>query len=273
MNENKAWFDSHDLSTLFKVAPPERNLVTWEPTLIDSPRYGAIAAGTKAQPLQIALTLTTFADTLEGRLADLHTLAGWLAVDEPKELVLTDERPYYPSTWNSRMLRFALPTGTPQITYAHNAASAKVTFVCPDARGYATDGEYDPSIPFPSRIDQRTEFVTPISSSHVVTLRGTAPTEASIEIVNAQGNSNGVFEMRFRDTGTNSSSCITLPISASEQVDVVLDCENRTLTIDGVQVFNPLVDWMRFKCGSSYEVSCTKGDYGNCQITYFTRWW
>lgn len=274
MNENKAWFDSHDLSTLFKVAPPERNLVTWEPTMVDAV-IGATPTGTKAQPMEITLTLTTFADTLEDRLADLRTLSEWLAVSEPKRLYLSDEM-----MGSECLYREAIPKDTPRVTHAHNAANVTVKFICPDPR--ATLGDYPPS-QYPSTI-RRVHHFSP-ASPFDGTAGGTAPTNTVIRANGVTGDSNNEFQIKVTcyDSENHALSdyggTITIPASnATALVYVIIDSERRTYTrrSQSSTVRLPLPpdsDWIMIAGGHRMTIEVTKGNCSDSEISYTPRWW
>ena len=275
MSDFKAWFNGHDLSTLFVISPPERNLVTWEPTMADAV-IGAVPTGTKAQPMEITLQLTTFAATLEQRLADLRTLSGWLAVDEPKRLYLSDEM-----IGSDCLYRDAMPKDAPKVTYALNAATAEVKFVCPDPRAYL--GDYPPS-QYPTTIE-RTHHFSP-DSPFDGTAGGTAPTNTIIRATGVTGDSDNEFQIKVTcyDSGNHVlSDCggtITIPAQSRFMLlYVIFDSEGRTYTRRSQSgttqpPLPPDSDWIRISGGHRMTVEVTKGNCSSdTQISYTPRWW
>ena len=282
MSAYTAWFNRHDLSELFVISPPERNLVTWEPDLVAMPNgYGSLFAGTKAQAMEITLKLTTFAETLEERLDALRTLSNWLFVTEPKKLFLTDERPSI-GTLSGYLLRYAVPSGTPKITYALNAATTEVKFICPDARGYSTVNIYD---------DPPTNAITFSDDGYAdVVAAGTAPANVRVRMSNAVGDENGDFE--FTITCYNSDQgggvvpefggTITLhDMSTTIPTSVDIDSETRQCAIGGVSMpLPPENDWISIIGGRRTIFQVTKGRALRQstmptagRITYQARWW
>jgi len=270
MSEYKAYFDGHDLTTLFEIAPPEREMVTWEPRLVDMPSgYGSQFVGTSAQSMKITLELTTFSETLEQRLNDLHTLAGWLAVNEPKKLFLYDEQEPIAGAY---MFRYAVPTGTPQIAHAYNAATATVSFICPDPRTYVTSNYY--SEPF-SRVAARF-YGTDYGSGDV---ECNAPVEAKIFVSGAYGDANGKFALRVEcwdnhTLMTDYGGTITLDIPSDTPKTVYIRSDNRTCTIGGIAKPLPLEnDWIIIRGGVMVQAKVIQGGCTEGTVSYSPRWW
>ena len=275
MSDYKAWFNSHDLSELFVISPPERTLTAWEPTMVDAV-IGATPTGTKAQPMEITLTLTTFADTLEDRLADLRTLSEWLAVSEPKRLYLSDEM-----MGSECLYREAIPKDTPRVTHAHNATNVTVKFICPDPR--ATLGDYPPS-QYPSIIRRVHHFSS--ASPFDGTAGGTAPTNTVIKATGVTGDSDNEFQIKVTcyDSGNHALSdyggTITIPAwPGTALVYVIINSERRTYTrrSQSSTVTLPLPpdsDWIMIAGGHRMTIEVTKGSCSSdTEIIYTPRWW
>lgn len=279
MSNFTAWFNRHDLGELFVISPPERNLVTWEPDLVaKSSGYGSFFAGSRAQAMEITLRLTTFAATQEERLAALRTLSGWLLVDEPKKLFLTDERVEH-NTVQHYLFRRAVPTGTPKVTHALNAATAEVKFICPDARAYMGMGPQSPGLysvlSFPFNSDEGYDG-TPV---------GTAPTEAKINLFGVCGDSNGKFKLKVTcydtidgditpDIMPDYGGVITIDVASDASASIVIDSENRRYTFNSIRYPLPLYNnWVRFVCGRQVTVEVLNGTCTDSSISYIPRWW
>ncbi len=275
MSDYKAYFNGHDLSALFVISPPERNLVTWEPTMVEAV-IGAVPTGTKAQPMEITLRLTTFAETLEQRLADLRTLSGWMSVDEPKRLYLSDEM-----IGSDCLYREAMPKDTPKVTHAFNAATAEVKFICPDPR--ALLGTYPPP-----QNDTVVIETCPFDNdaAYQGTLVGTAPTDTIIRIDNPLPDDNGAFQLSIVCYADDARSrvlsgyggTLNLPIPTNATRIIVRSESRRYSVYFGNAVIQqpaPLnVDWIRVYCGHPVKVEVTKGtcDEGS-HLSYNPRWW
>lgn len=279
MSAYTAWFNRHDLGELFVISPPERRLVTWEPDLVaKSSGYGSFFAGSRAQAMEITLRLTTFAATQEERLAALRTLSGWLLVDEPKKLFLTDERIEY-NTAQYYLFRRAVPTGTPKVTSALNAMTAEVTFICPDARAYMLGG--------PQSLGMYTQlsFLFSSDEGYDGTPLGTAPTEAMISLHEVCGDSNGKFKLKVTcydtidggitpDTMPDYGGVITIDVASDASAEIVIDSENRRYTFNGIRYPLPLSNnWARFVCGHRVTVEVLNGACADSSVTYIPRWW
>lgn len=267
MSDYTAYFDGHDLSTLFTLGRPERRLVGWEPTLIDRPSaVGALYAGTKAQSVEVTMQLVTLDNTDVGRQFALRTLAGWLAVDEPKPLVLTDEVvPWGNGT--AGVFRNAVPKGEPTIKPAINADVVSVTFICTDPLLYLGDG-------FGTSLVSHN-----ISSSQITfTVRGTAPTYPNFNLEDVRGDSNGVFRMFVVSSDRTVYNRITFSAdpNPSEQFDVSIYCSIRSArTPDNARV--PLTldsGWPRLSGGQSITLTIEKGSVANISnVSYTPTWW
>ena len=266
-NGDTAIFDGHDLSTLFVVMPVERQLTTWEPSLVQNV-VGSIATGTKPQPMEIKLRLTTFSATNEQRLADLRTLAGWLAVDEPKALILTDAHTGTYGATELYEVRDALPTGTTKVDHALNAATVEVTFICPDPRAYEAgyqDGRF--WWPRPTGVS-----ILGSGASNTFTVRGTASTMPTFHFYEAHGDAQGRFRIRLME-GQLVRHVLSLGVAEDASSEILIDMEKRTITVDDVTVFDMSFDWFALEPGTTYTVSLVYGDFSQLNISYNPRWW
>ena len=280
MSDYEAYFDHHDLSELFVISPPVRTLTAWEPTSVEAV-IGATPTGTKAQPMEITLQLTTFAATLEQRMADLRTLSSWLAVDEPKQLILSDAYIGTLLLTNRYEMRYAWPSGAPKVTQALNATTVEVTFVCPDPRAYeigeVRPGEeeyYDGRFYYEPTAEAFTTM--DLSESDTFTVRGTAPSMPIFRIFGAYGSAqSGKLRIELRKTENSQLlHYFTLDVASDASSDIVVDMEKRTVTVDGTNTLDMGINWFALEPGVTFTVSLgTPGGFRQLIISYYARWW
>ena len=261
-----ATFDGHDLSTLFTVGRPERTLVGWEPNLIDgASSAGAFFAGTKAQPVEVTIPLTTIDGTDLGRMTALRTLAGWLAVSKPRALVLSDER--VQSNGTVPVFRYAVPKGAPKIDPAINADTLSVTFVCADPLLHAGNGV------------ELTSYQSFNSSPKTLTIVGTAPTYPIFVLKDVRGDSNGLFRMHVTSGDDTINERITFDAdpSPAETLNVTVNCKRRTARTDANEPVAMALSsgWPRFTGGQTVTLTVEKGsiDHSTSSVIYNATWW
>lgn len=236
-------FDGHDIGANYAVERhATRTLASWEPSLVDVPgRSGQLYAGTRALPAQLVFDIYATAETREGRQAEMRTLAGWLAVDEPKHLTLGDENGLY---------RLAIPTGEGIQEAYLNADHAEVTFICPDPRLYGLEQFY----------------LFDTDTSGTVTVGGTAQTAPTIR-ANATGGADGFWRI-VDETGAG----IYAAIPSGTTYAVVADCAARTLTVNGeVVMLPPTYDWPEWEPGA--HAWTVTGSNEGLQISWVEMWW
>lgn len=234
-------FDGHDLDEFFAVDyQMERRLPTWEPSLVDVPaRSGAIFGGTRATPVTIGMRLVVLERFRDRRQELLRMLAGWLAVDEPKKLVLGDEGGRY---------RLAVPTEEAPITPYLNGDVVEVYFTCPDPLLHG---------------ETRTATV-PSGGTATIRVGGTAPTAPRVT-ASATGGASG-----WTLTMPNGGIHAEIPNGTTRAV--VADCAARTLTVGGsVAMLAPAYDWPTLAPGENV-LTMTAGT-GAATIEWEELWW
>lgn len=236
-------FDGHDLTVLFSVEyHMTRRLPTWEPALVDVPGMGALFGGTRAMPATITMKLVSLDQTRDGRQEALRTLAGWLAVDEPKQLILGDEGGRY---------RLAIPTDEAVIEPFLNADSVEVSLTCPDPLLHGTE---------------RTVTV-PSGGSVTINVGGTAPARPTITASAATGSPGGAWSVT-----TESGSGIYASIASGTSKAVFADVATRTLTVGGsVAMLNAAYDWPTLAPGT-HILTMAQGT-GAATVTWEELWW
>lgn len=237
-------FNGHELSSLFTVdLKMVRSLPVWEPNLIDVPgRIGAIFGGTNARPVEITMRLATLADARENRMTSLRTLASWLAVEVPCDLVLGDEGIWY---------RKAIPTGNIDIEQFIDSEVFEITFVCPDPLLYGSSVSRSVG-----------------TSSTTINVGGTAPTRPYITVT-ATTNSSGVWAI------TNSTTGDVMQIeglTTGTSHSLIFDCVNRRVSVDSVvKMLTIASNWFKFNPGNN-TLRVTTGS-GTATVQYYERAW
>ena len=234
-------FNAHDLSTYFTIGEVTRSLASWEPNSVDVPgRSGAVVTGTRETPIDVTVTLWTTATSQSGRRDALRTLASWLAVDEPKALVLGDE---------GGLWRMALPADAADVTQNLDADSVALTFRC-----------FDPVL-----YGQQATQTIPSGGSATFTVGGTAPTWPTVTASAALEGSSGYWRLTL-DGGVHLDAD-----TGSSAVAVSADCAKRVLLVDGlVQMLQPNADWLRLTPGTH---TVAMNGTGAATLTWRERWW
>lgn len=236
-------FDGHELSDLFAVERhATRPLGAWEPTLVDVPgRDGALFAGTRRTPVQLTFDLYAIGGTREERQGAMRTLAGWLAVDSPRQLVLGDE---------GGLWRLAVPTGDSAQEAFLNADHVAVTFECPDPWLYG---------------EARTATI-PSGGSVEVEVGGTAPTWPTIEC-EATGGTQDSWVVTL-----DGGPAIYAAIPSGTELEVTADCGARTLMVNReAAMLPPAYDWPQLTPGA-HTLTMAQGT-GDATVTWRERWW
>lgn len=254
MSEFTAYLNDYDLSELFVIAPPERNLVTIEPILFDGPSIGVINGGRKVQPMEISLELTTFAPTLKERLAALGALnsrltgARWLKLSDETATVNND---------TYMLQRYIIPTGTPEVTHVYNAATAKVTFVCPDVVKHGRSNS----------VTLRTDTA---SYGQYIGRIGNANTDPTIVFNGVTGDANGQFVFQMHTI--RGLSDIKLDVGTGNAVDIRIVSSMRNYYIDDNETMFPLgSDWPVLSGGDNFKL--ISGSFTGGTVTFEDRWW
>ena len=211
MSEFTAYLNDYDLSELFVIAPPERNLVTIEPILFDGPSIGAINGGRKVQPMEISLELTTFAAL--GALNSRLTGARWLKLSDETATVNND---------TYMLQRYIIPTGTPEVTHVYNAATAKVTFMCPDVVKHGRSNS----------VTLRTDTA---SYGQYIGRIGNANTDPTIVFNGVTGDANGQFVFQMHTI--RGLSDIKLDVGTGNAVDIRIVSSMRNSFTGGTVTF------------------------------------
>ena len=235
-------FDGHDLNSLFVVSRPTFETFAPNRSFQDVlGRDGTVYMGGSLIGGNISVKLSVIRKTPAQRREDLSTLFMWLDVDEPKWLVMDDQ---------PGISYKAIPSGDMPIDSFTNADSVVVNFRLLEAAAYG---------------DTVTKTV-PSGGSLTFTVDGTYPTKPTITANAARDGSSQVWGLRL-DNG----AFLHVATGSASARDVVLDCENRTLTIQGAVALPTLdSDWFKLAPGT-HTLVMDKGT-GAATVTYKERW-
>lgn len=235
-------FDGHDLNSLFVVSRPTFETFAPNRSFQDVlGRDGTVYMGGSLIGGNISVKLSVIRKTPAQRREALSTLFMWLDVDEPKWLVMDDQ---------PGISYKAIPSGDMPIDSFTNADSVVVNFRLLEAAAYG---------------DTVTKTV-PSGGSLTFTVDGTYPTKPTITANAARDGSSQVWGLRL-DNG----AFLHVATGSASARDVVLDCENRTLTIQGAVALPTLdSDWFELAPGE-HTLVMDKGT-GAATVTYKERW-
>lgn len=235
-------FDGHDLNSLFVVSRPTFETFAPNRSFQDVlGRDGTVYMGGSLIGGNISVKLSVIRKTPAQRREDLSTLFMWLDVDEPKWLVMDDQ---------PDISYKAIPSGDMPIDSFTNADSVVVNFRLLEAAAYG---------------DTVTKTV-PSGGSITFTVDGTYPTKPTITANAARDGSSQVWGLKL-DNG----AFLHVATGSASARDVVLDCENRTLTIQGSVALPTLdSDWFELSPGT-HTLVMDKGT-GTATVTYKERW-
>lgn len=235
-------FDGHDLNSLFVVSRPTFETFAPNRSFQDVlGRDGTVYMGGSLIGGNISVKLSVIRKTPAQRREDLSTLFMWLDVDEPKWLVMDDQ---------PDISYKAIPSGDMPIDSFTNADSVVVNFRLLEAAAYG---------------DTVTKTV-PSGGSITFTVDGTYPTKPTITANAARDGSSQVWGLKL-DNG----AFLHVATGSASARDVVLDCENRTLTIQGAVALPTLdSDWFELAPGT-HTLVMDKGT-GAATVTYKERW-
>ena len=235
-------FDGHDLNSLFVVSRPTFETFAPNRSFQDVlGRDGTVYMGGSLIGGNISVKLSVIRKTPAQRREDLSTLFMWLDVDEPKWLVMDDQ---------PGISYKAIPSGDMPIDSFTNADSVMVNFRLLEAAAYG---------------DTVTKTV-PSGGSLTFTVDGTYPTKPTITANAARDGSSQVWGLKL-DNG----AFLHVATGSASARDVVLNCENRTLTIQGAVALPTLdSDWFELAPGT-HTLVMDKGT-GAATVTYKERW-
>lgn len=235
-------FDGHDLNSLFVVSRPTFETFAPNRSFQDVlGRDGTVYMGGSLIGGNISVKLSVIRKTPAQRREDLSTLFMWLDVDEPKWLV-TDDQP--------GISYKAIPSGDMPIDSFTNADSVVVNFRLLEAAAYG---------------DTVTATV-PSGGSLTFTVDGTYPTKPTITARATRNSTSLVWGLRLDD-----GDFLHVATGSSSARNIALDCENRTLTVQGAVALPTLdSDWFELAPGE-HTITMDNGT-GAATVTYKERW-
>lgn len=235
-------FDGHDLNSVFVVSRPTfttfapNNNFQTVPGRDGSPFMGGqLIGGT------VSVKVSVIRKTPAARREALSTLFMWLDVDEPKLLVMDDQ---------PDIAYKAIPSGEMPITSYTNADSVTLNFKLIEAAAYGNT----------------VTLTVPSGGSVTFNVDGTYPTKPTITADAVRDSSSLVWGLRLDD-----GDFLHVQTGAAAARSIVLDCENRTLTVQGAVALPTLdSDWFALTPGE-HTITMDNGT-GAATITYQERW-
>lgn len=235
-------FDGHDLASMFIVGEPEFSTFVPSHRFEDvSGRDGSVFMGGKLNGGTITVPLTIVDKDMEKRRSTLSNLYMILDVDEPKLLVM----PEVPD-----LAYKAIPQNAVKESRYIDGDTVTVTFQLTEAAAYGNT----------------VTLTVPSGGSVTFNVDGTYPTKPTITANAVRNSSSLVWGLRLDD-----GDFLHVQTGAAAARSIVLDCENRTLTVQGAVALPTLdSDWFALTPGE-HTITMDNGT-GAATITYQERW-
>jgi len=235
-------FDGHDLESLFVCGSPEISILNASPTLeeFDS-RNGAVFLGQRWGVSTVAFSIAAIGNAQTRRNA-FSQLGAWLAVDEPKKLILPDTPDRY---------YLAAPEGQCDLTRGIKGEMTQLAFTLVDPIAYSMT---------------ETTITVPSGGNVTFTVGGTAAAKPTIRATATRNSTALVWGLRL-----DSVDFVHVNTGVNAGRVVAIDCDARTVTISGNAAVPTLdSDWLEFTPGSHTLVM----DYGTgaATVKYRERW-
>lgn len=236
-------YDGHDLELLAMCGNPHFTFAPFDPRIEEMQSAdGAKVIGSRVGAASVEFTCAVFGSASERR-AKLSTIASWLDVDEPRQLVLPDTPDWY---------YLAVPSGGFDIEANVNPYIFEIAFTLTDPIAYGA----------------LKSATVPSGGSVSITVGGTAAAKPTITGAAAVRNSSSLVwgirldEGKFVHVATGSS--------ASRQV--VVNCDERTCTVTGAAALPTLdSDWLALVPGT-HTLRMDAGT-GAATVTWRERWY
>lgn len=235
-------FDGHDLSELFAIGDPSITVFESRVKYDQSDnRNGSVVLGRVWGNGSVTFSIGN-PGSMSERRDKMSTLAVWLDVDEPKKLVLPDTPGRY---------YMAVPSGAVTPIRHYNGEVSQLTFVITDPIAYGRE----------------CSVTVPSGGSVTFNVGGTAATRPRITASAVRNASSQVWGIRL-DEG----DFVHVATGSSSARAVVLDCEDRTLTVQGAAALPTLdSDWLVLEPGE--HVLRMDNGSGAATVTYIERWY
>lgn len=235
-------FNGHDLSELFDVGEPEITILDATPDLREVPgRDGSVFAGSRLGVSVVSFQIAVSGEAAARRNA-LSTLGLWLAVDEPKPLVLPDTPDWY---------YMAIPNDGLALKRAIGAEVSTVSFTLVDPIAYGRE----------------VSITVPSSGSVTFRVDGTYKAKPTITASAAVRSGTSLVWGLLLDNGDH----LRVTTGSSSSRAITLDCANRVCTLAGAVVLPTLTsDWFELEPGV-HTIQNDQGS-GSCTVKYRERW-
>lgn len=234
-------FDGHDLSELFIIGDPSITVFGHRVRYDESDnRNGSVVLGRTWGNGSVTFSVANVGD-MEERRHRWSMLAAWLDVDEPKKLVLPDTPGRY---------YWAIPDGDVTPDRYYNNEVAQLTFTITDPIAYGRERS----------------VTVPSGGSASFMVGGNAPTMPVITANAVRNATSQVWGLRL-DEG----DFIHIETGSASARSVVLDCEKRTLVLNGGAAIPTIdSDWFQLEPGE-HTIRMDNGT-GAATVTWVERW-
>lgn len=246
----KVYFGDYCLTDHFAVMNVKRPFSKKTIELVDLPgRDGAVVGSMTYDPVVITMDLAVVGGNRGQRSDRMRELAALFNNEEPQYLWFTDDH-------DDPGMRYpCYASGGDIERYINLDNIVGVTFTCPEAAAYGA---------------LVTETVN-AGATVTMDVDGNYPTKPTITIQNAVPYSGVVgITDTWSDGSYTYSNMLEIPLSANAS-EIVIDCEKRTVFVDGVSTVPTLLsDWFSFVPGS-HSIAQVPGS-GDVTIEYYERW-
>lgn len=245
MPRTQIWFDGHCITDEFYVSNLAMQVASRTvKTQNIAGRDGVMLTGVQLQPITITMQINALHDTKAERIAALDMLAGWLDVDEPKQLSFSfDDGKYY----------LAVPSKIGNRKRWKSAdALLSVSFYCPD----------------PVRYGESHTVSVSSGGSSTINVGGTYPTVLDIDASAAKRDSS----TQYWGASLDSQKTIKVSTGSASGVTLDIDTAKRDVKVAGALVLPTLdSDWFDKVNPGSHVVSSVLGT-GAFTVSWVDRW-
>lgn len=234
-------FDGHSFGELFLYGDPSIEILNSTPDLRDvAGKNGSTFVGNRFGNAVVTFTVAVDGGAEERRDA-FSKLGAWLAVDEPKPLVLPDTPDRY---------YMAVPNGSLALNRAMGAEVTQVSFTIVDPVAYGREAV----------------VTVPSGGSVTFNVDGTYKTKPRIQANAVRDSSSLIWGLRL-----DGGDFVHVNTGSAAAVAVDIDCDERTCIVNGnVSLITLNSDWLELTPGT-HTLAMDNGT-GAATVTFRERW-